>query len=54
MFNSRISDRRADYIKIVIYKATETKRYDFEAKSADEAAEIVFEIKKGISPYHNI
>jgi hypothetical protein len=38
----------------VIFKATETKRYDFEAKSADEAAEIVFEIKKGISPYHNI
>jgi hypothetical protein len=44
----------ADYQKIVIYKATETKRYDFEAKSADEAAEIVFEIKKGISPYHNV
>jgi hypothetical protein len=38
----------------VIYKTTETKRYDFEAKSADEAAEIVFEIKKGISPYHNV
>ena len=37
-----------------MYKATETKRYDFEAKSADEAAEIVFEIKKGISPYHNV
>jgi target of rapamycin complex 2 subunit MAPKAP1 len=54
MFNSRVGDRRADYMKIVIYKATETKRYDFEAKSADEAAEIVFEIKKGISPYHNI
>jgi len=45
---------RTDFVKIVIYKATETKRYDFEAKSADEAAEIVFEIKKGISPYHNI
>lgn len=41
-------------LQVVIYKATETKRYDFEAKSADEAAEIVFEIKKGISPYHNI
>jgi len=44
----------ADTFQVVIYKATETKRYDFEAKSADEAAEIVFEIKKGISPYHNI
>jgi len=39
---------------VVVYKATETKRYEFEAKSAEEAAEIVFEIKKGISPYHNI
>jgi len=42
------------FLKVVVYKATETKRYDFEAKSADEAAEIVFEIKKGISPYHDI
>lgn len=39
----------------MVYKATETnKRYDFEARSADEAAEIVFEIKKGIAPYHNV
>lgn len=43
-----------DLLQVVVYKATETKRYDFEAKSADEAAEIVFEIKKGISPYHNV
>lgn len=40
-------------LQLIVYKATETKRYDFEAKSADEAAEIVFEIKKGISPYHH-
>lgn len=33
---------------------TETKRYDFEAKGADEAAEIIFEINKGISPYHDV
>lgn len=38
---------------VVIYRNVETKRYDFEAKSVDEAAEIVSEIKKGISPYHN-
>lgn len=36
-----------------MYRATEAKKYDFEAKSADEAAEIIREIKKGISPYHN-
>ncbi|PMD18180.1 SIN1-domain-containing protein [Hyaloscypha hepaticicola] len=50
----KVTRRHPTNFKIVIYKATETKRYDFEAKSADEAAEIVFEIKKGISPYHNI
>ncbi|EKD21220.1 uncharacterized protein L3040_000738 [Drepanopeziza brunnea f. sp. 'multigermtubi'] len=50
----KVTRRHPTNFKIVIYKTTETKRYDFEAKSADEAAEIVFEIKKGISPYHNI
>lgn len=50
----KVTRRHPTNFKVVIYKATETKRYDFEAKSADEAAEIVFEIKKGISPYHNI
>jgi hypothetical protein len=38
----------------MVFRATETKRYDFEAKSADEAAEIVFHIKKGIAPYHDV
>jgi hypothetical protein len=38
----------------VVYKDTETKRYDFEAKTAEEAAEIVYEIQNGIGPYHNL
>ncbi|KAH8672113.1 stress-activated map kinase interacting protein 1-domain-containing protein [Tricladium varicosporioides] len=50
----KVTRRHPTNFKVVVYKATETKRYDFEAKSADEAAEIVFEIKKGISPYHNV
>jgi hypothetical protein len=37
-----------------VYKATESKRYDFEAKTADEANEIVKELKKGISPYRDV
>ncbi|GAB0133729.1 hypothetical protein EsDP_00002126 [Epichloe bromicola] len=41
-------------IKLVIYRATESKRYDFEARGADEAAEIVAELKKGISPYREV
>ncbi|KAG9233970.1 stress-activated map kinase-interacting protein-like protein [Amylocarpus encephaloides] len=50
----KVTRRHPTNFKVVVYKATETKRYDFEGKSADEAAEIVFEIKKGISPYHNV
>ncbi|KAL5598903.1 hypothetical protein BROUX41_003776 [Berkeleyomyces rouxiae] len=38
-------------LKLMVYKGTESKRYDFEAKSADEASEIVMELKKGIAPY---
>lgn len=38
----------------MIYKATESKRYDFEAKNAEEASEIVSELKKGISPYREL
>jgi hypothetical protein len=40
--------------KVVVYRSTETKRYDFEAKNAEEAAEIVSDIKKGIFPYHPV
>ncbi|EHL01418.1 putative Stress-activated map kinase-interacting protein 1 [Glarea lozoyensis 74030] len=50
----KVTRRHPTNFKVVVYKSTETKRYDFEAKSADEAAEIVFEIKKGISPYHSV
>ncbi|CAD6506493.1 BgTH12-07720 [Blumeria graminis f. sp. triticale] len=50
----KVTRRHPTNFKVVIYKTTETKRYDFEAKSAEEAAEIVFEIKKGISPYHDV
>ncbi|KAK2595578.1 Component of a membrane-bound complex containing the Tor2p kinase [Conoideocrella luteorostrata] len=41
-------------VKLVIYRATESKRYDFEARGVDEAAEIVAELKKGISPYRDV
>ncbi|KAH8169644.1 SAPK-interacting protein 1 (Sin1), middle CRIM domain-containing protein [Sarocladium implicatum] len=41
-------------VKLVVYKATESKRYDFEARGAEEAAEIVRELKKGISPYREV
>ncbi|RKF57160.1 Target of rapamycin complex 2 subunit sin1 [Golovinomyces cichoracearum] len=49
----KITRRHPSNFKVVIFRTTETKRYDFEAKSSDEAADIIFEINKGISPYHN-
>lgn len=41
-------------LQLIIYKATESKRYDFEARGADEAVEMVEELKKGISPYRDV
>ncbi|KAH7160033.1 stress-activated map kinase interacting protein 1-domain-containing protein [Dactylonectria estremocensis] len=41
-------------VKLVVYKATESKRYDFESRNAHEAGEIVEELKKGISPYREV
>lgn len=40
--------------QLVVYKATESKRYDFQTSSAEYAAEIVNELKKGISPYREV
>lgn len=41
-------------VKLVVYKATEQKRYDFEARNAPEATEIVEELMKGVSPYRDV
>ena len=49
----KVSLRHPTHFKLIVYKATESKRYDFEAKSADEAAEIVGELKKAMSPYRD-
>ncbi|CAK7274615.1 Component of a membrane-bound complex containing the Tor2p kinase [Sporothrix epigloea] len=49
----KVSLRHPTHFKLIVYKATESKRYDFEAKNADEAAEIVGELKKAMSPYRD-
>ena len=41
-------------LQLLVYKASETKRYDFETKNAEEAAEIVAELKRGVSPYRDV
>jgi hypothetical protein len=40
--------------QLVVYKSTESKRYDFVTSSAEYAADIVGELKKGISPYREV
>ncbi|KAI1435785.1 SIN1-domain-containing protein [Xylaria sp. CBS 124048] len=47
-----ISRRHPNNFKLLVFRDSETKRYDFETKTAQEAAEIVREMKKGIAPYN--
>ncbi|ATY62065.1 stress activated MAP kinase interacting Sin1 [Cordyceps militaris] len=48
----KVARKHPTNVKLVVYKAAETKRYDFEARNVDEAAEIVSELKRGIAPYN--
>ncbi|KAK8027537.1 hypothetical protein PG991_004593 [Apiospora marii] len=47
-----VSRRHPTNFKLLVFKEDVSKRYDFEAKSLDEAAEIVRELKKGVAPYN--
>lgn len=49
-----VSRKHPSNFKFIVVKTTDVteKRYDFEAKNIDEAAEIVRELKKGIAPYN--
>jgi hypothetical protein len=48
---SKVSRRHPKTFRLVVYKERESKRYDFEAVSASEAAEIVAEIKRGLARF---
>ncbi|KAK5664211.1 hypothetical protein OQA88_427 [Cercophora sp. LCS_1] len=50
----KVSHKHPTNFKLVVYKATESKRYDFVTSSAEYAVEIVEELKKGISPYREV
>ncbi|TRX91766.1 hypothetical protein FHL15_007319 [Xylaria flabelliformis] len=47
-----MSRRHPSNFKLLVFRDSETKRYDFEAKNSQEATEIVREMKKGIAPYN--
>lgn len=48
---SKVSKKHNKMFRVVVFKERETKRYDFEASSADEALEIVREIKRGVDRF---
>ncbi|MCJ1316728.1 hypothetical protein MMC15_002049 [Xylographa vitiligo] len=48
----KVSRRHPKTFRVIIFRERETKRYDFEAQSISEAAEIVKEIRKGMEPFH--
>lgn len=48
--NTKVSSRHPKVFRVIIRRASESKRYDFEAKDVSEAAEIVEEIKKVMLP----
>ncbi|KAK8055909.1 SIN1-domain-containing protein [Apiospora rasikravindrae] len=47
-----VSRRHPMNFKLLVFKEDVAKRYDFETKSIDEAAEIVRELKRGVAPYN--
>jgi target of rapamycin complex 2 subunit MAPKAP1 len=48
--STKVSSRHPKVFRVIIRRAGESKRYDFEAKDAGEAAEIVEEVKKVMVP----
>jgi len=49
---SKVSKKHPRMFRVIVFKEKETKRYDFEAQSHDDAVNIVKEIKKGVDRFH--
>lgn len=47
----KVSRKHPKMVRVLVFRERETKRYDFEASSRDEAADIVSEIRKGVAPF---
>ena len=48
---SKVSKKHPRMFRVIVFKERETKRYDFEAQSHDDAIEIVREIKRGLERF---
>ncbi|KAF1961754.1 stress-activated map kinase-interacting protein-like protein [Byssothecium circinans] len=49
---SKVSKKHPRMFRVLVFKEKETKRYDFEAQSHNDAMSIVKEIKKGLDRFH--
>jgi hypothetical protein len=49
---SKVSKKHPRMFRVIVYKEKETKRYDFEAQSSEDAVAIVREVKKGVDRFH--
>ncbi|CAI6337646.1 unnamed protein product [Periconia digitata] len=49
---SKVSKKHPRMFRLIVFKEKETKRYDFEAQSHEDAVSIVREIKKGLDRFH--
>lgn len=47
----KVSRKHPKMVRVLVYREKETKRYDFEAGSREEAAEIAGEIRKGVERF---
>ncbi|PSN73996.1 hypothetical protein BS50DRAFT_566910, partial [Corynespora cassiicola Philippines] len=48
---SKVSKKHPKMFRVIVFKERETKRYDFEAQSHEDAVVIVKEIKKGVERF---
>jgi hypothetical protein len=49
---SKVSKKHPRMFRLIVYKEKETKRYDFEAQSHEDAVAIVKEVKKGVDRFN--
>ncbi|KAJ4298249.1 Component of a membrane-bound complex containing the Tor2p kinase [Kalmusia sp. IMI 367209] len=49
---SKVSKKHPRMFRVIVFKEKETKRYDFEAQSHEDAVSIVKEIKSGVDRFH--
>ncbi|THW93919.1 SIN1-domain-containing protein, partial [Aureobasidium pullulans] len=49
----KVSRKHPKVVRVLVYREKETKRYDFEASTRDEAQEIATEINKGMMRYRD-